>query len=103
MREFKKGDLFYNSNNHLSFVYDIIGDNAKIINYNGTVYSLSVKSASHTKFNFQVKKTIKQFLLEYPFKNLMQEYHFIIKESKEKLGIIEKPILTFNKNLLLII
>lgn len=66
-KNFEKYDLFYNSNNYLSLVYAILGNTAKIINYNGTVYTLDISKKTYEKFNFNVGKiSVKDFILQFP-------------------------------------
>ena len=42
--DFKKWQIFLNTNGYLSIVYDIKGDKIYVLNYNGSVYTISRNS-----------------------------------------------------------
>ena len=42
--DFKKWQVFVNTNGYLSIVYDIKGDKVYVLNYNGSVYTISRNS-----------------------------------------------------------
>lgn len=103
-KELKVGDIFYNTNKHLSIVYATKLHKASILNYNGSIYTVS----RDTQREYEVISTISiiKFFKEYPKDKIYPEMSvdfYDIKKLLLSLNIGESDSLELYENKLLLI
>lgn len=87
-KNFKRWDTFYNSNGYLCLVYEIKGGKAKIVNYNGTFYSITVDGSNRPNYNPSIIN-VNEFFNSFPMNKIhdiddMRTYQHIIDLSRTR-------------------